>query len=289
MSNENKSVAPNPAKPEQRVFSNRAIQRAILHRCLNHPLTLFPTALGLLGGAWLWLIEPTLSALIATIGSAALGIGTMIFQYFFLWERHANAYLDGLTRQMRAYRHWSQNEIKRVLEELESLGGVNTFASRGSRQYDAINEKFDLFKEMLAKKLDTSEITYMRYLGAAEQLYLNTLDGLRDLVNFIKGIAAIGSDYQADMKRLQAVARLSDLEKKQLEALLQRDQLRQHQEMKAAELLTLNEQALTKIDMIIAAFAETRIGRRQSDVDIETAMKEVEQLAAQVKEYAVSK
>jgi hypothetical protein len=284
---EKSMVAAGPPKPQQRFFTKRAIQRAVLSRSLNHPLTLFPMAMSLVGGFWLLLMGPTFSAVTATIASAAIGLGSWIVQYFFLWEQHANAYLVGLTGQLRAYRKWSQQEIKRVLEECESLWGVKKFASKGNKQYDEINRKFDLFKEILTKKLDTNEFTYARYLGSAEQLYLNTLDGLRDLVNFIKGIAAIGSDYQDEMKRLQAIDRPSELEKKQLSALMERDLLRLRQEREAAELLTLNEQALTKIDMIIAAFSETRTRRRQSDVDIETAIKEIDQLANQVKEYAV--
>jgi len=187
------------------------------------------------------------------------------------------------------YRKWSKTEIKRVLMECESMGGVGKQAARGREQYDEINSKFDLLREILGKKLNPGELTYVRYLGSAEQVYLNTLDNLRDLVNHSKGIAAIGSNYQKDLKRLQGVKNPTGAQKKQLSTLMERDALKRGQQKKVTELLTLNERALTKIDATIAAFAGTRTRGREADVDIETAIAELESLSAKVSKYAISK
>ncbi len=278
-----------PSIPDRYGFSGTAIRKAVISESLNHPLTLYPATLGLLGVFWIILMEPTFVMLLASIGAFTVGIGSLIINYCFRWDGHANAYLNKLGKKMADYRKWSKSEIKRVLMECESIGGVGKYAAKGRQQYDEINGKFDLLGELLANKLNRRELTYARFLGSAEQVYLNTLDNLRDLVNYIKSIAAIGSDYNSDLKRLRRVKHPSEAELKELATLTERDELKQDQQQKIGEILALNEQALTKIDVTIAAFASTRIRKQQADVDIETAIGELEILAAQVQQYAISK
>ncbi len=278
-----------PASPDGSGFSGPAIRKAVLSRSLNHSLTLFPAAMGLLGVFSMALMGPTSTLLLATIGAFTAGIGSGIVNYFFRWDAHADAHLTALAKKMADYREWSKTEIKRVLMESESTGGVGKYAARGREQYDEINGKFDLLREILAKKLNPREMTHARYLGSAEQVYLNTLENLRDLVNYIKSIAAIGGAYKKDLERLRAVEHPTDAERKQLATLQERDELNKNQRNRMAELLAVNERALTKIDVTIAAFTRTRTRGREADVDIETAMAELETLAARVQKYSISK
>ena len=269
-----------------RSFSESSVRKAVIARSLNHPLTIFPVTAGLLGGFWMWLIQPTPLAMAATIGAFTVGVANPIVHYCFNWAYHANKHMGKLTRRMQAYQEWARTEIKRILHECESLGGVEKYAAKGQMQFDEVVMKFNLFREILAKKLDPDELTYARFLASAEQVYLSTLDNLRDLVNYIKGIAAIGSDYEPDLARLKKSKDPTKSERKQLETLLERDDLKERQKQKVAELLALNEEALTEIDKTIAAFSETRIRKSQADVDINTAISELEALALRVKDYS---
>jgi hypothetical protein len=241
-----------------------------------------------LGGFWMWLIQPTFLAMMATICAFTVGMANPIVQYCFYWAYHANKHMEILTRRMQSYQTSTRTEIKRILHECESLGGVEQYAAKGRMQFDDVVMKFNLFREILAKKLDPGELTYARFLVSAEQVYLNTLDNLRDLVNYIKGIAAIGSDYEADLVKLKKIIKPDEAERKQLEAFLERNVLKDRQKQKVAEILALNEEALTKIDKTIAAFSETRIRKSQANIDINTAIAELEVLAQRVKEYSTS-
>ncbi len=278
-----------PTSPDRSGFSGGAIRKAALSGSLNHSLTLFPAAMGLLGVFSMALLGPTSVLLLATIGAFTAGIGNGIINYFFRWDKHANAHLEGLAKKMADYREWSKTEIKRVLMECESMGGVGKYAARGREQYDEINGKFDLLREILAKKLNPRELTHARYLGSAEQVYLNTLENLRDLVNYIKGIAAMGGAYRKDLERLQVLEHPTEAERTRLATLMERDELKRSQQEKVAELLAINERALTKIDKTIAVFTRTRTRGSEADVDIETAIAELETLAARVHKYSISK
>jgi hypothetical protein len=278
-----------PVAPSSLSFSNTALRKAVLAKSTNHPLTLFPITIGLLATVAIAILGPLAATLSTAVGAFTIGIGNGIINYFFRWDKHANAHLTELTKKMTDYRNWSKTEIKRVLLECESMGGVGQYAARGRKQYDEINGKFALLREILAKKLNPGELTHIRYLGSAQQVYLNILDNLRDLVNHIKGIAAIGDNYRKDLKRLEGIRNPSKTEKKQLATLLERDALRRSQQDKVTELLTLNERALTKIDATIAAFAGTRTRGGEADVDIETAIAELASLSAKVQKYAASR
>ncbi len=270
-------------------FSEVALRKAVLSKSLSHPLTIYPAATSVIGVSWLFLIEPALLAFLVAIGGASLGVGSWIVNYFFRWDSHANEHLADLSITMRKYREQSTIEIKKGLLKCKSMAGVEKGAEKGLKQFEEINTKFDLLREILRKKLNQQEVTYARFLATAEQVYLNTLDNLRDLVNFLKGTAVIGSDYMEEIIRLQQIENPSSADQKQLTTLLERDSLKDSQQERIDELIAVNEKALTKIDATIAAFSKTRIRKGRADVNFETAISELEALASRLQEYSITR
>lgn len=278
-----------PASPvREQGFSEVALQKAVVSKSFSHPLTLYPAATGLIGASWLVLIEPALLAFLIAVGGVSFGVGSWIVNYFFRWENHANTYLAEIARKMREYRKQSTVEIRKGLLECKTLSGVEKGGAKGLKQFEEITTKFDLFQEILRKKLNKQEITYARFLATAEQVYLNTLDNLRDLVNFLKGTAAIGTDYKEEILRLQQLENSSSADQKQLATLLERDSLKDSQQERIDELIAVNEQALTQIDATIAAFSKTRIRKGQANVNFETAIAELEVLASRLQQYSIT-
>jgi septal ring factor EnvC (AmiA/AmiB activator) len=145
---------------------------------------------------------------------------------------------------------------------------------------------------MLQQKLNPTELTYGRYLGMAEQVYLGALDNLQNVANTLKMLTAIDLNYTK--QRLQQLqnnggnngGNNSNHGAKEIASLQERIALHQKQTEKVTTLLAQNEEAMTKIDVTIAAIADMRTEDGQATLDIETAMNELQRLASKAKEYS---
>ena len=75
-----------------------------------------------------------------------------------------------------------------------------------------------------------------------------------------------------------------------MKALQERMELLKTQKAKIQVRLSKNEQAMTKIDKVMAAIAEMNTGGadKQANMDIEDAMKELTVLAERAKDYNVN-
>nr|MDJ0788577.1 hypothetical protein [Myxococcota bacterium] len=140
----------------------------------------------------------------------------------------------------------------------------------------------------LRRKMDPGELTYGRYLGIAEQVYLSALDNLHEAVLATRAARAIDLDYIE--KRLDQIESdgIQESEEREVETLEGRRQLRAEQERRVEEILSLNEAAMTKLDATSAAIAAVRTQTSQAALDLETAMSELEILAERAPKYAAS-
>jgi len=149
--------------------------------------------------------------------------------------------------------------MQKELVECKSIQGVEHFAAQGAEQFTRIREKFENLREILAQKLNTGELTYGRYFGTAEQVYLSVLDNLRDVVNLLNSVSSIDADYiNSRLYELSKHKNPTEADKQEVETLNERKQLRESQSQKVDVLLTLNEKAMTQIDQTTAAIAEMK-------------------------------
>lgn len=265
--------------PRTRDFSKPAVQKAVALNTLEHPAVLYPTTISVLGGfaAVLMGANPILLAIAA--GGAGAAVLSWAINFGLRREHFANQYVKKLHAQIENQRREREQQLQKVLAEVNS--------DEGRSQFSRVTEKFAAFEKLLARKLNPSELTYGRYLGMAEQVYLGTLDNLQHVADTLKMMSVIDLDYtQNRLALLQSAP--SDIHAKEIQTLQERLALHAQQADKVQKMLSQNEEAMTKMDLTIAAIADLRTEGGRASLDMETAMNELQRLANKAKDYSIN-
>ena len=267
--------------PKPRDFSKPAVHKAVALRTLEHPAVLYPTAVSILGGFAALLLGANPVLLIVAAGGAGAAILSWAVNYGLRQDHFASQYVKKLHEQMERQRSLRKKELSKSLAQVNS--------KEGSSQFSRLSEKFHTFQTILQQKLDPSELTFGRYLGMAEQVYLGALDNLQNVADTLKMLTAIDLNYTK--QRLQQLQN-SDSDNsskngsKEISSLQERIALYHKQTEKVQALLAQNEAAMTKIDLTIASIADMHSEDAQAEIDIETAMNELQRLANKAKDYS---
>ena len=267
-------------------FSQGAIKRQVASRILQHPLSI----LALLGGAvvlFYWFIGilggGLLYVALGAIGFAAL---SYIVNYFRRGSIETR-YLGHLNAQIQKQKEAVIVKLRRRLSEFSKLEGLARFSKQAELQFDKVREKFDRFKSILIEKLDPGELTYGRFLGTVEQLYLSVLDNLESVTLSLETMQSIDVDYiRYRLEELNRLAGLEQADKDEIATLEERMRLRETQREKVNQLLTVNEQAMTQIDLSMSGIAEARTKAGRASVDMEFAREELVKLIDRTKNYS---
>jgi hypothetical protein len=266
-----------------RDFSKPAVQKAVALHTLEHPAVLYPTTISILGGFAALLIGANPLLLTIAAGGAGAAVLSWAVNFGLRRDHFANQYVKKLHAQMENQRLARQQELQRVLTEVSS--------EEGSSQFSRVTEKFTTFQKLLARKLNPSELTYGRYLGMAEQVYLGVLDNLQHIADTLKMMSVI--DVKYTQKRLQQLQDAlsqnpsSQNNAKEIDTLQERLDLHSQQADKVQKLFSQNEEAMTKMDLTIAAIADMRTEGGRASMDMETAMAELQRLAGKAKDYSI--
>jgi hypothetical protein len=162
-------------------FSKKAVTRAVLKTTLEHPLGLYLSGVGLLGWLALGVLGPSTPAVLAAIGGTTIGLGSWIVNFFFRGDWLAQQYIENVHRQMEEYKQKIILNLVNDLEQWKRLPGAEDYVTQGIDQFHDIQEKIENFRDVLGKKLNSGEMTFSRYLGSAEQVYLSVLDNLEKI------------------------------------------------------------------------------------------------------------
>jgi hypothetical protein len=163
---------------------------------------------------------------------------------------------------------------------------MEAHAEQGIEQLNGIQIKYANVRELLEMKLRTGEITFGRFLGAAEQVSLSVLDNLKRVVSILKSAASIEPDKIG--KRLAALSEKKEKSREDLaqeEALNQRLALWEEQLGKVERLIANNEKAMTEMEQVSATVAEWQTDGRFAAVDFESAIAQLHELALRAHEY----
>jgi len=168
-----------------------------------------------------------------------------------------------------------------LLADLEAVG-----SERGVNQLRMLREKRDSLTEVLRRRLNAGELTYGRYVGTAQSVYLAGIDNLSEVSVALQSISAIDHDYIES--RLDELTEANDSEGEEIirerSSLEDRRSLHQTQMTRAAALLAQNESAMTVLDRTASAIADAPMG--QTPTDAEAAMQQLEELAARAAKYS---
>ncbi len=268
-------------------FSPATIQKAVLVETVQEPVTIFPVSIGALGWASMIFFAPTPVSILIGIGGLGIGAGAWVVNYCFRHESYANKHVRRMYEDLARERETALKGLFVELHACASAPECKDFAVEGKEQFTNVNEKFEVLREILGKKLNEGELTYVRFLGQVEEVYFAVIDNLRDIVNLLKSIKAIGNEADESLKKLTVIKNSSDTEKKQIATLTERVALKQKQIRKLKEILTGNDEAMTQIDVLTAALVDTKMKKGQATLDIETSIGELKELAARVHQYSV--
>ncbi|MGB5686520.1 MAG: hypothetical protein WBM35_11950 [Candidatus Electrothrix sp.] len=260
-------------------FSSRAVKKAVRSESLFHPVSLYSSSLGLLSGLGWYLFD--MSMLAAGMGALlSLGAAMAVVNMFFRRDIIARQYLDRLSARYAKEREGLVHMLSTDLEKCRHIKGADQYGEQAQQQYLFIKEKYDTFRSMLDQKLKRGELTYARFLGAAEQVYLGGLDTLRRIVVLLQSVSTIDPDYIAKrLAELEQVAVPDPADEREYATLKKRLDLMEQQLKQVNSLLTDNEESMTIMSQSIATVAQMRTGGDLASMGLDTAMENLQELA----------
>lgn len=266
------------SKARSEDLSPDAVSRAVLARSLQQPHVLYPAAVGVLGGLAAALLGPSLVFVGPAVAGALLGAGGWALDYGLRRDKHAAEYLRKLHESLANRVTTTISELTREFEGLRFEPGLQQLAS--------LQQRFSAFEELLRRKLDPAEMTYGRYIGMTEQVYLAGLDNLRRIADAQKGLQAIDvGKVQQRILDLDGDGIDSPSQDRETEALQQRLALREQRQEQVFAWLAENQQAITRIDHAMAAISDMNTAESHAGMRMEEAMQELSRLAERASEY----
>jgi hypothetical protein len=260
-------------------FSPRAVSRAVLGETLQKPHVLYPVAIGVLGGV-ATMVLGSMFFLPAVVGGA-VGAGAWAWEYLFRRDTHARNYLQGLHRTLELRVGETLRELNGELRALRFEPGIS--------QIDRLRDKYQVFVELLRRKLDPGEMTFMRYLGMGEQVFLGGLDNLARISDALKGFETNDADdIRRRIKALKGDGIDSHAQDQEEAALTARLTLMDQQREKISGWLAENEAAMTALDRVMAGVAEMNT-TQSATMKMQHAMEELEALAKRASSYSADK
>jgi hypothetical protein len=224
-------------------FSEKAARRAAFFDLLQHPLTLWPPALGMATGVGLGIFGIASGPFSATVAMGGIGIGVAHWAWRFFGQG------DACVQQHYAQLHEQFEKLKRqksaeLAADLKSLG-----CQQGQTQVTQFEDKFQNLLAVFRRVLSENELTFSRVMGTAEQVYRSGLENLERVVTLLLNVK--------DMDREDITARIAVLEKKSprthadetnLKALQDQAGVFDQTQQEVDELLAGNEEALATMD-----------------------------------------
>ena len=267
-------------------FSQHAIKTEVNNRILQHPISIYAILIGCVG-VFFWLIDligrPLLYAALGAIGFA-------VASYLVNYLRKGTietGYLARLNARMQKQKQTVIAKLKQRLAHFRKVEGLARYSRQAEAQFSKVREKFERFQDILSEKLDSREVTYGRFLGTVEQLYLSVLDNLEDATLALETMHSIDMKYiEYRLRELNQLETLEQADKDEVATLEERLRLRETQREKVNKLLTVNEQAMTQIDSSMSGIANTKTRAGRASMDAEFAREELVKLVERTKRYS---
>lgn len=257
-------------------LSPKATERAVLKYCLFNPVSLYSNGIGLLGGVATALMGTSILATGMMVGGLALGTLCSSYYYLIRKEKLSKIYADGILRTLAEKRENAIKDLESGLEALESHPKLGKYARILGDQCRILGASFKSLEETLATKLNPNEITYSRYVSASEQVYLAVIDNALVILALLNTLRTFDLDYIK--QRLKDNPEANSPLRKRID-------LYNSEVKKIEEMLHTNEEALTSMDNLRTSLASLRINNTQANLDLETAMEEMQNLATKVHNY----
>jgi hypothetical protein len=213
----------------------------------------------------------------AVIGGA-VGVGAWAIEYAFRRDKHARDYVQRLHQALAGRVEETMQVLHHEFLDLRFEPGI--------AQIDRLREKYEAYAELLRRKLDPNEMTFSRYLGMGEQVFLGGLDNLARISDALRGSSSNDDvEIRTRIRDLQRDGIESRAQDQEIAALRARLELMEKQREKIFGWLAENESAMTAMDRVMAEVAEMNtVG--SATMKMEHAMQELETLAKRAQNYS---
>lgn len=259
----------------QQQFTQESIAKAVRRRVLSSPLILYPGVASVLSG-----LAAALFASPVTVGLAVASPVLLLAGWQF--EKHLRSHAYSLAYLAEANQKLQAERAARTAQLVERLRLLHS--RQGIHQIKLFNHAFQNFQEILGEKFSPQELTYGRYLGIAEQVFLASLDNLERVCLALKSVSTV--DAAELEERIRELAKEDDTSAREESATLrQRLQILKEQTDLAETLLLQNEKALTELDHVTAKVASVVTEKGRAELDLEQAMEELRRLAERAEKY----
>ena len=192
---------------------------------------------------------------------------------------HFVAGLQPLTAEGEAARRQKLESLRADLTKVE--------AHQGIAQLTLLDQKLASLIEVLRRRLNNGELTQFRYLDAAQQVYLSAIDNLHEIYIALTSVGTIDRErIDLRLRELRALGNQAASAISQIDALSQSRTMLEQQTARVETLFAQNEQAMTTLDHAATALADARINKGEANVDIDSALLELERLARRAGSYA---
>jgi esterase/lipase len=209
-------------------------------------------------------------------GLAVVGSGGWAALRQFLW-RDELIYKRMLKLQERMHNEIKQKQsaLQKDLEQIKD--------SRGTEQLENLSAKFKLVSKRLEERFNASEVTFVRYIGTAEQVYLGALDNLRAVVEASEALDTMDKDRLIEQRETcAAMGKLAEGQNIQA-----RIDMYERYEKSIRAALSDNEAAITRLSQVLEALVNLNTGQGMAKAPLEEAMAELSRLAERTKEYGI--
>ncbi|MGI9336039.1 MAG: hypothetical protein ACR2RL_23070 [Gammaproteobacteria bacterium] len=256
-----------------------SVSRGVVRGITSHPATwLSLVTVGALEWGFFEWFRPGL-----IVAGGALVLGALLLAAWPVLLTRSAGFIAHITESSEVFGSAASSKLDELRRELEDAG-----SQQGLEQLDLLEHKLNTLTAVLTRRMNAGELTFARYLGSAEQVYLAALDNLHNVALALTSVRTIEPGYIDT--RLAALAKRSSGDgsaSEEIASLEQRRTLLADQLEKVDRLLAQNEVAMTALDNTATALADTKTTKGHASVDPETAMRELEALAARVRDYAV--
>jgi hypothetical protein len=221
------------------ILSDSVLKSESKKLAIQSNLGMVPLVLGTCATPILFVMEQVVF-MYASLGVVSLGVLAIIINVFFRTSAFKRIYLEKHNKKMEKE---AKDRREKLKEDLSTEAAI--------QQISAFERKYDLFKVSLNKELSSSSFSYQRLLGAFDQVFLLGLDKIEKIFDYERNQNTI--DEQSilrDLKYLEKKELLEPHEKIKLEGLNERLMLREGYNGKISEILSQNESALTKMDLL---------------------------------------
>ena len=250
-------------------FSRENLRKAVIRNVWTQGISTYPIAVGLGLGVSFGLFNSSWM-LLALSGS--LGVAVLAWAINFIGRKNALSvkYLNELRERLQKEREARIQNIATELKELKH--------EAGSVQLANLKAKYESFVAVIEEKFNPGEITFGRYLGIAEQIYLAGIDNLLEATVALKSVRSIDRSYvEKQLKHLDA----NGIENSAADYATLHERIRLLDEASAyvEQLLIENEKAMTQMVEPAARLARVKTDRSEASMEMDQAMTELSYLA----------